>query len=197
MAATLYSVKPAFQRMLEPTVEALALKGVRPDTVTWAGLGWAAATGVAVVAGVRTPAALALVPLLLGLRMAANAIDGQLARRTATSARGALLNEVCDVAGDAMAYLPFAAALSGAATWMVVVVVVLGLIGEVAAIAGPADVRRNAGPLGKADRALAFSIVALLLAARAPAILVGSGLALMVGLAALTLRNRMLMGRVA
>lgn len=197
MAATLYSVKPAFQRMLEPVVGALERRRVRPDTVTWAGLGCAAAAGAAVLAAVRVPVLLAMVPLLLGLRMAANAIDGQLARRTATSVRGALLNEVCDVAGDAVSYLPFSLLLAGEAAWLVVGVVVTALIAEVAAIAGPAEVRRNAGPLGKADRALAFSIIAALLVTGAPAGAVVGGLALVLGLAVLTVRNRMGSGRAA
>ena len=33
--------------------------------------------------------------------MAANAVDGQLARRAGPTSHGAVLNEVCDVAGDA------------------------------------------------------------------------------------------------
>jgi CDP-diacylglycerol--glycerol-3-phosphate 3-phosphatidyltransferase len=196
MAATLYSAKPAFQRLLEPVVEGLQKRGVRPDSVTWAGIGCAAAAGVAVLVGAWAPAILMVVPLLLALRMAANAIDGQLARRTVTSVRGALLNEVCDVAGDAIAYLPFAVLLGGDAAWLVVAVVVTALIGEVAAIAGPAETRRNAGPLGKADRALAFSIVAALVAAGAPAGVLVGGLVLLLGLAANTLRNRMRIGRV-
>lgn len=197
MAATLYRVKPAFQRLLEPVVGALERRGVAPDTVTWAGLGCAAASGTAVAMGVRAPAVLAIVPLLLGLRMAANAVDGQLARRTTTSTRGALLNEVGDVAGDAIAYLPFAVVFGVHGAWLVVAVVVMALIGEVAAIAGPADVRRNDGPLGKADRALGFSIIAVLLAVATPSAVVEGGLALMLGLAVVTLRNRMRSGRVA
>ncbi len=191
MVATLYRFKPGFQRKLEPVVAALDRRGVSPDVVTWFGLAVAGGAGAVVAAASLWSWLMWVIPALLLVRMAANAVDGQLARRTATSEHGAVLNEVTDVVGDAVAYLPFAALTGGWAGWMVVGVVAIAMIAEVAAIAGDCPVRRNAGPLGKADRALGFSLLAMALAASAPAVLVTGGLAVMVGLGLATVRNRL------
>lgn len=190
MDASLYAIKPAFQRRLEPVVAALDRRGVTPDAVTWLGLGLSASSGIAVQAGRVVPALLLAVPVLLGARMAANAVDGCLARRRGSTERGAVLNEVCDAAGDAAAYLPFTALVPGL-SWLVAAVVVAGLCAEVAAIAGSAVRRRNAGPLGKADRALAFSVLAVAAWAAASPAVIATCLAVMLGLALLTVRNRM------
>lgn len=186
---TLYSVKPRFQRLLEPVVALLAANRVAADTVTWAGLGVSAAAGAATLLATHTPGIVLLVPLLLLTRMAANAVDGQLARRTVPTERGGVLNEVCDAAGDALAYLPFGL-LVGGAGWLVAAVVAAGLTAEIAAIAGSSELRRNAGPLGKSDRALAFSLLSLAIFTGVGEPVVTLGLGLMVGLAVLTVRNR-------
>ncbi|HSF86700.1 MAG TPA: CDP-alcohol phosphatidyltransferase family protein [Acidimicrobiia bacterium] len=194
MVATLYRAKPAFQRTLEPVVAALDRGGVSPDAVTWFGLAVAGGAGAVVAAASLWSWLMWVIPALLLVRMSANAVDGQLARRTATSEHGAVLNEVTDVAGDAAAYLPFAALAGSWAGWLVVGVVAIGMMAEVAAIAGDCPVRRNAGPLGKADRALGFSLLAIAHAASAPAVLVTGGLALMVALGLATVRNRLRQG---
>lgn len=191
MSTTLYAVKPAFQRRLEPVVEVLVDRGVGADSVTWFGLGVSAMVGVLVATAATAPPLLMAVPVLLLVRMAANAVDGQLARRTTTTQRGTVLNEVCDVAGDALAYMPFALLMSGELAWLVVGIVVVGLVAEVAAIAGTKPVRRNAGPMGKSDRALSFSILALLIAVGAAATLITAALSLVLVLGLATVRNRM------
>lgn len=176
--------------MLRPMVARAARTGIRPNHLTLAAIGVSAAAGAAVLAGARIPALLFLAPVLYLARMGLNAMDGLLAREHGmTSRTGAILNEIGDVTSDALAYLPFAVALPGA-SWLVVIVVILGLIGEVAAVAGSDDSgRRNDGPLGKSDRALAFGAVALLAAAGLPT-LATPALAVMAGLALMTVWNR-------
>lgn len=190
MATTLYRIKPRFQRLLEPLVDALARRGVRADSVTWFGLALSIVSGAVAIAGLTWRPILFLIPLVLLARMAANAVDGQLARRVGPTTRGGVLNEVCDVAGDAVAYLPFAALVGGVTTWLVVAAVVAGLVAEVAAIAGDAA-RRNHGPLGKSDRALAFAVIAIALASGLSATVITVMLATMVVMATLTTSNRM------
>lgn len=190
MNATLYRIKPRFQRTLEPVVDGLHRRGTRADIVTWFGFGLSAGCGALALAGTQSRLFLLGVPLLLLFRMAANAIDGQLARRSGPTARGAVLNEVLDVAGDAVAYLPFAILLGSRAAWLVVAVVVSGLVAEVAAVVGPA-VRRNDGPLGKSDRALGFSLVAVGAGAGLDGSWIWVGLAAMFATALVTIRNRM------
>ena len=97
--------------------------------------------------------------------MALNAIDGLMAKEHGqASARGAVLNELSDVTADAGLYLPFAL-IAGVNASLVVLVVVTGVIAEMAGALGPLTgaSRRYDGPLGKSDRALAFGLLAVLL----------------------------------
>ena len=191
MAGTLYAAKPRFQRALGPVVSTLSRRGVSADRVTWFGFAVSVACGLTAAAGAFSPVALIAVPPLLLLRMAANAVDGQLARRDGTaSARGAAINEVTDVAGDAAAYLPMAAVVGGAAP-LLVFVVASAMVSEVAAIAGGGS-RRNHGPLGKSDRAAGFSLVALMVAAGMTAGVLTAALAAMCLLGVVTTVNRTL-----
>ena len=136
---------------------------------------------------------LLLLPVTLFLRMAFNAIDGLMAREHGqASAQGAVLNELSDVIADAALYLPFAL-IAGLNAPLVVLVVVAGIIAEMAGALGPmlGVKRRYAGPFGKSDRAFAFGLLAVLLGAG-----IASGtwstlyLAAMLLLSALTMLNR-------
>jgi CDP-diacylglycerol--glycerol-3-phosphate 3-phosphatidyltransferase len=79
------------------------------------------------------------------------------------SPEGAVLNELGDVISDAALYLPFAL-VAGVNATLVVLVVILGIIGEMAGALGPllGGTRRYDGPLGKSDRAFAFGTLAFL-----------------------------------
>jgi CDP-diacylglycerol--glycerol-3-phosphate 3-phosphatidyltransferase len=108
---------------------------------------------------------LLLLPVTLFMRMALNAIDGMMAREHGqASATGAVLNELSDVVADAALYLPFAL-ISGVDAQLVVLVVIAGIIVEMAGALGPmlGGKRRYNGPLGKSDRAFAFGLLAVLL----------------------------------
>ena len=110
---------------------------------------------------------LLLLPVTLFLRMAFNAIDGLMAKEHGqASAQGAVLNELSDVIADAALYLPFAL-IAGLNAPLVVLVVVAGIIAEMAGALGPMlGVKRcYAGPFGKSDRAFAFGLLAVLLGA--------------------------------
>jgi CDP-diacylglycerol--glycerol-3-phosphate 3-phosphatidyltransferase len=104
-------------------------------------------------------------PVTLFLRMAMNAIDGLMAKEhgQATLA-GAVLNELSDVIADAALYLPFAL-IPGLNAPLVVLVVIAGVIAEMAGALGPmlGAKRCYAGPFGKSDRAFAFGLLAVLL----------------------------------
>jgi phosphatidylglycerophosphate synthase len=108
---------------------------------------------------------LVLLPVTLFIRMALNAIDGMMAREHGqASATGAVLNELSDVVADAALYLPFAL-IPGVDGQLVVVVVIVGIIAEMAGALGPmlGGIRQYNGPLGKSDRAFAFGLLAVLL----------------------------------
>lgn len=189
-APSVYRIKPAFQNVLRPFTARLASGGVSANQVTVAGLAVAAISGVFVAALGAGPWLL-IVPLCYLVRMALNAIDGVLARDHAVpTVTGRILNEVCDVAGDAAAYLPFVFLMPDPGhAGLLMAVVVLGIATEIVALVAAADgTRANDGPFGKSDRAVAFGALALT-AWLVPAG-VGVGLVAMTVLAMLTLVNR-------
>lgn len=191
--ATIYELKPRFQALLRPLVQALAGLGVTANQVTLAAAALSLLTGGAILLWPRTPRILLLVPIVLLLRMALNAIDGMLAREHGQQSRlGALLNELGDVASDAAVYLPFGL-VPGLDPRLVVLIVVLAIIGEMTGVVAIqiGAARRYDGPLGKSDRAFWFGLLALLLGlGMAPGWWATGLLALMALLGALTILNR-------
>ena len=190
--ASIYDLKPAFQRLLRPLVAGLVRAGVTPNQVTVAALLLSAAVG-GVIAWTRAPWSLLLLPPALLLRMALNALDGMMAREHGMRTRlGALLNELGDVLSDAMLYLPLALLPGWPAAAVVCAVVLAGaseLAGVAAAAAGAS--RRYDGPMGKSDRAAVFGALGLVLGLGVPG---GRWLAIalwvVVALLALTIANR-------
>ncbi len=188
---SVYDLKPAFQDLLRPLANRLAGAGVTANQVTAAGLAISVAAGGLLALTGAAKAALWLVPVVLFVRMGLNAIDGMLAREHGqASPLGALFNELSDMASDAALYLPFALIL-----WpgWVVVVIVLAMIAEAAGILGPmiGASRCYEGPFGKSDRAVAFGLVAVLLATGlASPGLINWTLPVMAALAVWTIVNR-------
>ena len=191
--ATIYDLKPAFQGLLRRPANALARAGVTANQVTLAALLMSAATGAMLLAWPTRRWVLALVPVVLFLRMALNAIDGMLAREHGMKSKlGAVLNELGDVVSDAALYLPFAFVPGVPAGW-VVLVVLLGILGEMAGVVAVqvGASRRYDGPFGKSDRAFLFGLLALLLAAGVePGAWIGMLLAAACALGVLTMVNR-------
>jgi CDP-diacylglycerol--glycerol-3-phosphate 3-phosphatidyltransferase len=163
--ASIYELKPRFQALLRPLVKTLAAAGVTANQVTLAAAFLSLLTGASIYFSPASPRVLLLVPLVLFLRMALNAVDGMLAREHDQRSRlGAVLNELGDVVSDAGLYLPFAL-VPGLDSRLVIVAVVLALIGEMAGVVAIqiGAERRYDGPMGKSDRAFWFGLLALLL----------------------------------
>jgi len=190
---SVYDLKPKFQALLRPTVQALAAAGVTANQVTLGAAALSLLTGAAIYLRPTVPRVLLVVPLVLFLRMALNAIDGMLAREHNQRSRlGAVLNELGDVVSDAALYLPFAA-VPGLDARLVVPAVILAIIGEMAGVVAVqiGAHRRYDGPMGKSDRAFAFGLLALLLGlGLAPGGWSTGLLALIVLLGSLTVLNR-------
>jgi CDP-diacylglycerol---glycerol-3-phosphate 3-phosphatidyltransferase len=191
--ATIYDLKPRFQARLRPVVRACARSGITANQVTLAALLLSLAHGAWLALMPESHWPLLLLPVTLFLRMALNAIDGMLAREHGMkSAAGAVLNELSDVVSDAALYLPLAL-VAGMNAPLVVLIVVLGIVGEMAGALGPmlGVERRYDGPLGKSDRAFAFGLLAFLLGlGLAPGVWTAMYLALLLVLAASTVWNR-------
>jgi CDP-diacylglycerol--glycerol-3-phosphate 3-phosphatidyltransferase len=160
---TLYDLKPGFQRLLRPLAARLAAAGITANQVT-------VGTGVA---SMILGAGLALehrgwplLPVFLFARMALNAIDGILAREHGQGSRtGAVLNELMDVVSDAALTVPFAT-LPGWNPLAVAGAIFCAALTEMAGLIGPmiGSTRRNDGPFGKSDRALALGVLGAWLA---------------------------------
>ncbi len=163
--ASIYDIKPAFQRLLRPLCGKLAALGVTANQVTVAALLLSLLTGAGLAFFHTQPWVFLLIPVVLFVRMALNAIDGLLAREhNMKSALGAILNELCDVIADVALYLPFAL-LSGVCSWLVVLVVIVAIITEMTGVIAVqiGASRRYDGPMGKSDRAFVFGAIALAL----------------------------------
>ena len=160
---SIYGLKPKFQGLLRPFVNWLARAGVTANQVTTFAVLLSLGTGAAVW-WTHGGKALLLLPAVLFIRMALNAMDGMLAREhNQKSALGAILNELGDVVADTGLYLPLAV-VPGFDPRLVVGVVLLSILTEMTGVIGVqiGASRRYDGPLGKSDRAFVFGLLGLL-----------------------------------
>ena len=134
-----------------------------------------------------------LIPLLMFIRMALNAIDGMLAREhDLRSPLGAMLNELGDVVSDTVLYLPLGL-IPGVSMAAAAVFAVLAVVSELAGVAAVqiGASRRYDGPMGKSDRAFAIGFIGLLLGLGvAPGVWLSGLLWVLSGLLAWTVVNR-------
>lgn len=162
---SIYDLKPAFQGLLRPIVRGVAKSGVTANQMTTAAMGLSIAAGAVIALLPDQPAWLLLLPIVLFLRMALNAIDGMLAREHNQKSRlGAVLNELGDVVSDAALYLPLAL-VPGFSPTLIVMIVLLATLSEMTGVVAQTlgASRRYDGPMGKSDRAFVFGAVGLLL----------------------------------
>jgi CDP-diacylglycerol--glycerol-3-phosphate 3-phosphatidyltransferase len=161
--ASIYDIKPRFQALLRPLTNKLAAMGVTANQVTLAAAVISLATGVAIYLGREHRQILLLLPVVLFVRMALNAIDGMLAREHSMKSRlGAILNELGDVFSDSALYLPLAC-VHGFRPLLVVLIVLLAAMAEMAGVVAVqvGASRRYDGPMGKSDRAFVFGALGL------------------------------------
>jgi CDP-diacylglycerol--glycerol-3-phosphate 3-phosphatidyltransferase len=190
---SIYDLKPAFQNLLRPAVRGLARAGVTANQVTLAAMALSFATGAVIALHPEQTALLLLLPGVMLLRMALNAVDGMLAREHNQKSRlGAVLNELCDVLSDAALYLPLAL-IAGFDPTLVVVIVLLATVSEMTGVLMQTlgAQRRYDGPMGKSDRAFVFGALGLAVGLGTPTGLWLSGvLALVALLLVFTIVNR-------
>ncbi|ESW74552.1 CDP-alcohol phosphatidyltransferase family protein [Mesorhizobium sp. M1060] len=161
---TLYQLKPAFQARLRPLADRLADAGVTANQITLLAAALSIATGLVVTAFAFRPLVFLLMPVVLFVRMALNAVDGMLAREHGQASKlGMYLNELCDVVSDLALILAFATLFPA---WGVVAFAITAMLVEFAGVLGVAagSGRNYAGPFGKSDRALALGVIAFLIA---------------------------------
>lgn len=165
---SVYDLKPVFQRLLQPVLQLLVRYRVTPNQITWVAIALSGLGGLMLWGVYFDPIVLLLMPVILFIRMALNALDGMMARQyNQATPLGEILNEVGDVVSDTWLYLPFLALVPHRLSAMLAVVgfVLLGMLCELTGILAKAMVgqRRYDGPMGKSDRAFAIGLMSLML----------------------------------
>ncbi|MBN2768709.1 MAG: CDP-alcohol phosphatidyltransferase family protein [Campylobacterales bacterium] len=189
---TIYDLKPKFQALLKPIVKKLYEIGITPNQVTIGALLLSFLGGFIVFLAQKNHLLLIIIPFIMFIRMALNAIDGILAKEyNLTSDTGAILNELGDVLSDILLYLPFIFILN---PLILIAFVILAILSEFTGVLYQAifGKRRYNGPMGKSDRAFVIGLISVLLAFSDKALLFSNILlALSVFLLFLTLFNRL------
>lgn len=191
---SLYQIKPTFQRLLQPVLDACLRYKISANALTAAALILSALAGLAVFMSDAAAWTLLLYPPLLLIRMALNALDGLVARETSTSSKaGMVFNEAADILADIAMYLPLAIAAS-LNPWLVLAMVATGVLAELTGILRLArhGVRAYDGPLGKSDRAAGVGLLTVLVVAGAPSLWLTLHLGAMIALHVVTIANRWL-----
>ena len=192
MKISVYQLKPAFQRCLQPLLQWLMRTGIRPNHLTLGTLVLCITYGAALVLWPAQSALWMAYPLLMLVRMMLNALDGMLANAAQLRTRlGALLNELCDVLADLALYLPLLWLLPDHSA-LLLALIVLGLLTEFTGVLAVSVQAARAfdGPMGKSDRALLFSLLVLCqLSGGSATVLLGLQIAGIL-LAILTIANR-------
>ncbi|GGX33175.1 CDP-alcohol phosphatidyltransferase family protein [Undibacterium squillarum] len=164
MKISVYQLKPAFQRSLQPLLQWLLRSGVHPNHITLGALAICIIYGAALICWPAQKALWIIYPLMMLLRMMLNALDGMLANAAQLRTRlGALLNELCDVLADIAVYLPLVWLLPEHAISLLILLA-LGMLTEFTGVLAVSVQAARAfdGPMGKSDRAVLFSVLVLL-----------------------------------
>lgn len=160
---TIYDLKPKFQDLLRPIVNQLFRAGITANQVTLAALILSVLCGALLII-IPNPHLFLVLPFVLFVRMALNAIDGMLAREHHQKSHlGAILNELGDVISDIALYLPFVLIFPHL-FWLILLILFLGVLTEFIGVIAQAigATRRYDGPIGKSDRAFVFGALGLL-----------------------------------
>ena len=163
---SVYSFKSKFQRFLRPISNRCAYVGISANMVTVAAFVLSCLAGVTVYLLIpQNRLWFWILPIVLFIRMALNAIDGMIAREhNQKTALGAILNELGDMLSDCVIYIPFLCSVS-INLMLIMIFSLLAVISEAVGIMGLqiSASRRYDGPMGKSDRAFWLGVVALIL----------------------------------
>jgi CDP-diacylglycerol---glycerol-3-phosphate 3-phosphatidyltransferase len=166
----IYAIKPWWQSRLAGIESALVKRHVHPDVITLAGVVFAGLLGAILVGSGHWPLLVVAVPPLAIGRLAANALDGLVARHTGLARpRGELFNECCDRISDILVFvgLSFTLQVITSLAWGVLVLALLSsYVGITSKAAG--GKRQFGGVLAKADRMIFLSLFSPVVIWRGP-----------------------------
>lgn len=160
---SVYQLKAKFQNILRPQCIKLAEKGVTANQVTLAAIALSLLYGALLC--LNWSVLWLLLPLILFMRMALNAIDGMLAREhNMKSKLGMALNELGDVISDAALFVPFMF-FAPQASWAIGFFIFIAALSEMCGLTAymMSSERRYDGPMGKSDRAAATGLMGFLI----------------------------------
>ena len=160
---SVYKLKPVFQKLLQPILDALYKIGVTANQLTISAIILSCLMGFIFLRFHTLYLGILIIPFGLLLRMALNALDGMMARQyDMQSQLGEILNEIGDVVSDIAIIFPFVI-LPGINPVIIILFGVLAILNEFAGILSKAigKERRYDGPMGKSDRALIIGIFCL------------------------------------
>ena len=159
----IYSIKPKFQRVLEPIESWCVAHHVSPTAINMAGLVFAVLLGLALYFSSMQHLLLFLVPVFAFVRTALNALDGLVSRKMGVaSGYGEVLNEFSDRISDAVIFMGLAFS-EVADTVLGLILVIVILLNSYLSIASKAagGSRQYGGIMGKADRMFYLSVAAV------------------------------------
>lgn len=160
----IYSLKPLFQKRLQPVARILAVNSVHPTILTLSGI----VVSALLASAVRISSQILswFVPLLVFLRLSLNALDGMVAKqRRMESTAGTALNELSDLISDVFIFAGLALAPNVNA-FLGLAVLLLVQLTNIAGIAGHFVLKRHLweGSVGKADRMVYLAFFAIIIA---------------------------------
>lgn len=165
MSASIYSLKPRFQRLLSPMRDYLVAKNISPNQITLVTCALCIGYALLIAWPLTSKYALLLLPVLLFVRMMLNALDGMVATSTdKQTPLGSVLNELCDVVSDIALFGSFLLLLPES-QFMWIFLILSNLLTEFVALAvfQASHHRPHNGPFGKSDRAFYLGIMAIIL----------------------------------
>jgi CDP-diacylglycerol--glycerol-3-phosphate 3-phosphatidyltransferase len=191
----LYRSKTRIVGALAPIVDGLARQGISPDAVTLSAIPVGILAGACILGSPAAPALLLLVPVLAGVRLILNLLDGALARRTGRiHPRGEFYNEVGDRLAD-LAFLVPVAFVPGAQQATVLLGATFAVLASFAGVATRAagGARIYRGVLSKPGRMVLVSVFALAVLVLGPTAWAPFGPLLLIG-TTLTALERIVVG---
>jgi CDP-diacylglycerol--glycerol-3-phosphate 3-phosphatidyltransferase len=168
MMPSIYDLKPKFQSLLKPIEVFLEKNEITPNQVTLIAVFISFIGGGLLYLAKFKPILFLIIPLILFIRMALNALDGMLAKTTNMCTKsGELLNELGDILSDSFLYLPlvFHFETSFLLQTLIWLSVLLAIINEYTGLLAKllSGIRAYDGPMGKSDRAFFIGIYCIVL----------------------------------
>lgn len=162
---SIYEIKPKFQQLLLPTVDWMRKIGMTPNQVTILALVLSIVTGIILSIFHENKWIYILMPIVMFVRMALNAIDGVMAKKYQMKSHlGFLLNELGDVISDLFLFIPFVFIAEDYGIG-IMLFISLSIISEMAGVTVRVigSSRRYDGPMGKSDRAFIVGFISFLI----------------------------------